>query len=332
MDTWFFNRRWAELARKRNYEVERRTPLNFAAVEANSTVALTAVGSPNAISLYYSRNGVSWSEYSIGAQVLLENIGDRVYFRGSNSTFSMSSSDYYNFTATGYVNAHGNVNSLYDPTCESLTIPNVAYFFSGLFHSNAYLLSAPLCPATTVRQSTFVNAFRNCTSLLYPPPELPAASLKTGCYNRMFQGASALLTAPDILATYGTLENGCRYMFEGCTSLTRAPVIRFSPNGARTGQGMFENCTSLNYVEVQFTEWPTNGTGTATWLKDVAAFGTFVCPSSLDTTIRDSSHIPVGWTVETYEPPVATLSRPALLAGALGSAMDAPATSESEDN
>ena len=284
---------------RRNRKDGLRTPIHFVAAASNVNVALAAVGSPDAISMQYSRNGVSWSEYAISTQILLENIGDRVYFRGSNSTFSKSASAYYNFTATGYVNVHGNVNSLYDPTCESLTIPNVAYFFSGLFYNNAYLLSAPLCPATTVRQSSFVNAFRNCTSLLYPPPELPAAYLKTGCYNRMFQGASALLTAPDILATYGTSENECRYMFEGCTSLTRAPVIRFSPNGARTGEGMFENCTSLNYVEVQFTEWPTNGTGTATWLKDVAASGTFVCPSTLDTTTRDSSHVPVGWTVVT---------------------------------
>lgn len=284
---------------RRNRKDELHTPLHFVAAASAVNVALTAVGSPNAISMYYSRNGVSWSEYTIGAQVLLENIGDRVYFRGSNSTFSKSASDYYNFTATGYVNAHGNVNSLYDPTCESLTIPNATYFFSSLFYGNAYLLSAPLCPATVVRQSSYVNMFRDCTSLLYPPPELPAAYLKTGCYNRMFQDDSALLTAPDILATYGTLENGCRYMFEGCTSLTRAPVIRFSPNGARTGQGMFENCTSLNYVEVQFTEWPTNGTGTATWLKNVAETGTFVCPSALDTTTRDSSHIPVGWDIVT---------------------------------
>ena len=283
---------------RRNRNDELHTPLHLVAAASNVNVALVAVGSPNAISMQYSRNGVSWSEYSIGAQVLLENVGDRVYFRGSNSTFSKSASAYYNFTATGYVNARGNVNSLCDPTCESLTIPNATYFFSGLFYNNAYLLSAPLCPATVVRQSTFVNAFRNCTSLLYPPPELPAAYLKTGCYNRMFQGASALLTAPDILAdnTNG-VENGCRYMFNNCVSLTRAPVIRFAPTGARTCEGMFEGCTLLEHVEVQFTAWPTNGTGTATWLKNVAASGTFVCPSTLDTTTRDASHVPEGWTV-----------------------------------
>jgi hypothetical protein len=55
---------------------------------------------------------------------------------------------------------------------------------------------------------------------------------------------------------------------------------------------MFQNCTALSSVEVAFTAWMT---GTAEWLNNVAASGTFTCPAQLPDT-RGASGIPTGWT------------------------------------
>lgn len=59
--------------------------LCFTATQANSTVHLDKVGSPDAISLETSTDGSTWTDYSwtgsTGDTLTLANIGDKVYFR-----------------------------------------------------------------------------------------------------------------------------------------------------------------------------------------------------------------------------------------------------------
>ena len=110
--------------------------------------------------------------------------------------------------------------------------------------------------------------FSGCTSLT-SAPELPATTLANGCYGGMFYNCSSLTTAPAALPAT-TLAIGCY-------------------------AGMFQGCTSLSSVEVAFTAWNPSD-ATTSWLNNVAASGTFTCPSMLPDTPRDASHIPVGWT------------------------------------
>ena len=62
--------------------------LCFTAEEANSTLHLDKVGSPNAISLETSMDGNTWTDYSwtnnTGDTLTLANVGDKVYFRAKN--------------------------------------------------------------------------------------------------------------------------------------------------------------------------------------------------------------------------------------------------------
>ena len=82
-------------------------------------------------------------------------------------------------------------------------------------------------------------------------------------------------------------------MFSSCLSLTVAPTLPATTLAFRCYMGMFQNCSSLSSVEVAFTEW-TSGT-TDSWLNNVAASGTFTCPTELPDT-RGVSNIPEGWT------------------------------------
>jgi hypothetical protein len=258
---------WYWASRHKWYD-ETRTPLNFVATEANSTVALTAVGSPTAISLQYSTDGTTWSSYTVGTTITLANIGDKVYFKGDNTTFSSSGTNHYTFAMIGTIEAYGNVNSLYDSTCESVTIPNQDYFFAYLFDGCDSLVRAPVLPSTTLRSR---------------------------CYNYMFRETS-IEEAPDLP---GNLRNYCyQRMFYGCLQLKRIKITRSTSSYSGTYMEICKNCTSLNYVYCAFTTWPATTNATSGWLEGVAAAGTFVCPSSLDTTIRDNSHVPEGWTVE----------------------------------
>lgn len=87
------------------------TPTNewlcFTATQANSTVHLDKVGSPDAISLETSTNGSTWTDYSwtdsTGDTLTLANVGDKVYMRAKNEnqTIGSSSSNYYKFVMTG---------------------------------------------------------------------------------------------------------------------------------------------------------------------------------------------------------------------------------------
>ena len=247
-------------------------PLNFLAVEPNSTIVLTAVGSPAAIALDYSTDGTTWSSYTIGTTITLANVGDRVFFRGNNSTFCQSTSNFYRFEMAGKIEAHGNINSLYDASCTSLIIPNHDYFFAFLFDACASLVTAPLLPATTLRNRCYYTMLRG-TSIV-EPPALPATRGISYCYQRMFMDCNELRRTPIL------------------------PIKTFAYSGLY--YAMFNGCAKLNYVHCALTTWPTTTNATVSWLADVANEGVFYCPESLDTSIRDANHIPTGWTVVTY--------------------------------
>ena len=125
-------------------------------------------------------------------------------------------------------------------------------------------------------------------------------------------------------------------MFKNCTSLQKASYIKsvvawrdtysdynsgWDVGAYSDGDGplkrMFDGCSSLSSVEVDFEFWLTYtafaATGnskimTVSWLNGVAATGQFICPYGLDTSIRDASHIPAGWNVVYTDVPESVLS------------------------
>ena len=140
--------------------------------------------------------------------------------------------------------------------------------------------------------------FSGCTSLT-TAPELPATTLAAYCYQSTFSGCTSLTTAPELPAT--TLAEGCyQSTFSGCTSLTTAPELPATTLAAYCYAYTFQGCTSLTTVSVSFISWDEENSATSNWLDDVAATGTFTCPAALDTTTRDGSHVPEGWTVENF--------------------------------
>ena len=192
--------------------------LCFTAKESGSTVAMSVNGTPTKGQAFeYSTDGVVWSVFTPGnTTITLVNVGDKVYFRGDNTTVSESSSIYYKFVMSGKIAASGNIMSLLDKTCQSTTISN-AYCYNRMFYGCTSLTTAPALPATTLANYCYNYMFNGCTSLS-TAPALPATTLATDCYNRMFYGCTSLTTAPALPAT--TLANYCyRSMFQGCTSL-----------------------------------------------------------------------------------------------------------------
>ena len=242
------------------------TPLTLTALTARSKVTLNKVGSPPDVSLQYSTGG-AWATYTIGTEITLASVGDCIKFRGDNSTFSTTANDYYRFVMSGTIAASGNVMSLVDSTCKSLTIP-CDFCFRYLFYICASLTTAPAFPATTLATNCYYGMFYYCTSLT-PAPSLPATTLATGCYRAMFEGCASLTTAPALPAT--TLAVYCYYY-------------------------MFPGCTKLSSIEVSFTSWNQAMYQTERWVDNVTSSGTFTKPAALATEYG-KSRIPTGWTV-----------------------------------
>ena len=125
--------------------------------------------------------------------------------------------------------------------------------------------------------------------------DIRAISTNSFCYS-MFNGCTSLTTAPALPAT--TLANSCyQGMFGGCTNLTTAPALPATTLADNCYQGMFGGCTKISSLAVYFTAFNQTLSCTTGWLEGVSITGTFHCPSSLDTTTRDASHVPEGWTI-----------------------------------
>ena len=330
--------------------------LCFTADEANSTVRLDKNGTPSTISLEYSTDKKTWTEYTwsgnTGATITLANIGDKVWWRGDNTTLSADSNKYYKFVMSGKIKALGNIMSLIDKTCKSVTIPTAycfAYLFNGctsltkapelpaktlakycyndMFSGCRSLTKAPELPATTLAESCYCNMLGGCRSLT-KAPELPATTLALGCYKGMFGGCSSLTKAPELPATtlaescyynmFGgcssltkepelpatTLAESCYYnMFAGCSSLTKAPELPATVLANSCYMNMFYNCNALKKVKVGFYDWKSGINATTQWLTNVSSTGVFECPSVLDCSTRDNSHVPAGWTIARTDSP-----------------------------
>ncbi len=220
--------------------------LRFTANVANSAVKLTKTGSPSAIVLEYSTDKKNWSNYEVDDIITLQNIGDKVYFRGDNETLGCGpyTGNNYNFAFSGNVNADGNIMSLLDKSCELLTISS-SFCFANLFAGAYYTLSsAPKLPATKLSEYCYSEMFKN--SYIQTPPELPALTAEFHCYDGMFNHC-LLSSAPELPAT--TLNYYCyARMFENNNFLKDTPHLPASSLAYGCYQRMFKDCTYLTGV------------------------------------------------------------------------------------
>lgn len=154
-----------------------------------------------------------------------------------------------------------------------------------------------MLPAQTLSGNCYEGMFMGCTSLTRMP-YLPATTVPGYAYAWMFEGCSSLndiYYGMEVTTFEGNMS--CARMFKDCTSLTYGPTIDATTLGYKTYSSMFNGCSSLNNITVKFTDWNEAEQSTENWLSGVASTGTFRCPSNLDTTTRDASHVPDGWTV-----------------------------------
>ena len=184
---------------------------------------------------YSLDEGKTWLPLTPDGRVILENVGDKVYFRGNNpdgfshALYDMFSPDSNDRNACshfmilgGNVSASGSVMSLIDGVGISETIP-CDYCFAYLFYYCGGLLNAPDLTATTLTKYCYDHMFQSCQNLKQAS-DLPAMTLTEGCYSNMFNNCFLLERAPELPAK--TLAKHCyEAMFMSCSKLTQAPGL-----------------------------------------------------------------------------------------------------------
>ena len=250
-------------------------PLAFNII-SGGTIAWTTSDSSNTKTIEYKLNGGKWTSITsttTGTKINV-NTGDKIRFRGSNTSYSDNASSYSTFgSSAANFEVEGNIMSLINPTnFATATTLESKYTFNGLFNGCTGLTSAEnlVLPAATLADSCYYNMFAGCSSLTTAPkelpadtltqscyaqmfwnctsltkaPKLPATTLAIGCYSGMFANCKSLITATELPAT--TLATNCYYnMFKNCTSLTTAPTLPATTLANSCYRDMFYNCTSL---------------------------------------------------------------------------------------
>lgn len=172
--------------------------LCFTAEEAGSTIGLFSKNST--ATLQYSRNGIdNWTEFNTTDTITLDNVGDKVYFKGSETSASMS--DFTRFSITGTIAASGSIMSIltYDystNTWDDTTIP-CDYACYAMFNYSGKIITpmttTPSLPATTLTNGCYYYMFRGCEPLTMLP-KLPALTLTKQCYQEMFAETGQILS------------------------------------------------------------------------------------------------------------------------------------------
>ena len=236
------------------------TPLTFEAKTAGAKVTFIANDDAIEKTVEYSTDGgTTWTSKSTnntagGISVTLTNAGDKVMFRGTNTTYS----DIFNhnsFSCTADCYVYGNVMSLInkDNFATNTTLEAQGTFYY-LFKDNTKIYNHDKntleLPATTLQDACYKNMFKCCTNLT-KAPNLPATDLANNCYESMFESCYALTSTQEELPAT-TLQQYCyASMFKGCSALTKAPKLPAPSLAGYCYQSMFDGCTNLNEAWVK---------------------------------------------------------------------------------
>lgn len=178
----------------------------------------------------------------------------------------------------------------------NITIPSGSTVYMKGNNPNGFIASDTSSAYFTM--SGTVEAHGNIMSLIYNDNFEGQLTIPSNfCYFGLFDGCTGLTSAPELPAT--TLTEYCYYsMFRGCTSLATAPQLPATTLTEWCYGDMFNGCTSLNYIKMMATDISASSC-LDSWVRNVAATGTFVKNSAAQWDVSGEDGVPEGWTVQT---------------------------------
>lgn len=148
------------------------------------------------------------------------------------------------------------------------------------------------------RNGTIVfNVYGNIMSLIDSTGYTTATTLSNFSFGELFYGQTGLISAEHLILPATTAYICYQNTFAGCTSLTKAPALPATALATQSYDGMFINCSNLNYIKCLATDISADRC-TNSWVSGVAASGTFIKDASMTGWTTGASGIPSGWTVQ----------------------------------
>lgn len=250
--------------------------LTFNVISAG-TISWKALGTGHTDEIQYSLNGGAWTSITAttGGTMIQVSAGDKVRFKGTNTTYAKDKSNYAGFEGgTALFDIEGNILSLlYGDNFTSTTALTGTYTFCSIFKKSKVISAENLIlPSTVLTNYCYRAMFSYCESLIVAP-KLPATTLSQGCYWYMFERA-AISVAPELNATVLVRE---------CYG------------------NMFNGCSNLNYIKCLATTSLSAVSALTNWVASVSSTGTFVKDSNTVWS-RGNSGIPTNWNVCDDEP------------------------------
>lgn len=201
---------------------------------SSNTLTLTknnTGGLAPAVNLEYSTDGTTWNVWSESNNVRTYTIpaNGKVYLRGDNTAFgnTQNTTDYYNFSSSGNINASGDLMTIIDKTGQTKTAGDAA--FRQLFRNWTYLITPPSISATTVGNLSMASTFENCRGITTAPQMTISSMTGTFCCYDMFKDCRALTDASNVhLNATLITESSYKEMFNECRVLVTPPVFTSS--------------------------------------------------------------------------------------------------------
>ena len=240
------------------------------------------------LAFQYSKDKQNWIDIDFDTDIEIP-VGETLYFKAKTTNDHVY---YYPESGSGggvYITDNeanvrnnttfevgGSIMTLLDPTDTLRDLTGKPGCFYYLFYSFKNMVKADnlVFPATTLSYSCYGEAFDYCSYMESINPDLlPATDLTGGNYC-------------------------CYYMFYYCDALQNAPKLPATTLCDYCYNGMFNNCSSLNSIEVNFDSFDSlPDSATSNWLSGVSATGTFKWPGPTIGFIPGASTIPSGWTI-----------------------------------
>ncbi|MBR3467163.1 MAG: hypothetical protein IKH15_08105 [Bacteroidales bacterium] len=180
------------------------------------------------LALEYSTDKQTWTAWDFTQTIPLA-AGGKVYFRGDNLKFSVSSGNYHSFSSTGNVHAGGSVRSLFDKTVPA-AVNSQLTMFGWMFHDMSTLVSVDRNLFRGINYGS-AGSWRDTTNLFY----------------NTFGGTS-ITTPPDLSEVHYVSVNTFRETFNLCRQLTSAAqmdVTDINPSATNTFRSAYFNCSAL---------------------------------------------------------------------------------------
>lgn len=225
------------------------------AKQANSTIQLTAVGTPDAITLVKSTDeGITFSPYNVGDVITLANIGDSVILEAGvngNTRMGKSTSVYHQFVMTGKVEIEADkLNFLLNQYGVVDSIPSYAY--TGLFYDCQSMEGTIDLSWITIGSgaNSFRFAFRNTGATSVDLSNMTSITSEAGFYGAFYGCLN--LTSVDLSNLASVSANyGMRNAFSNCTSLKKVSLKKLSStSGTEPMRATFSGCTALEVIDM----------------------------------------------------------------------------------